>query len=552
MKTRRITALILAAMMAATVFSGCGGGSGSSTAASSTPPAASSSTAPASSSQPAGDSGSTSADGVDIDLSETVKFTAMAGFRPQHADFKDMGIIDEINAAANVEFAWELVPDASLNEKRSLALSTGDIPDVMFGMMKDPELMKNTSLFVPLDEYAQYTPNMVQIMKDDPAVEQFMTLSDGHYYSLAFWHEKPYEGAYNDLYINNDWLKAVGLELPNTIDEFEQMLIAFKTQDPNGNGEADEIPFTFILDHVYFGLFGMYGAFGSIDNNDTRLHIKDGQVYFTANKDEWKNATEWFAKLNSQGLLDVEGFTQDRSMLFAKGKSDPVLVGSMHAFLIDNVVGADRVPSYSYCLPLQGADGKRIARFNPNPISNRHTSVVSKNCKNIERMAYWLDLNLSEDFSLQNTYGLFGKQLVDSSDSNYTYEFALAPDGMSQDDFRFKDAPAHFPAYINADLYGTLKPAPDVARKVGYMNDTTEYLTTEWIPPVLFTDDESRELATLKSTVTDYVLQQQALWISNQSDITKDWDAYVAQLDALGVNRYVEIYQTAVDRYYGK
>ena len=36
--------------------------------------------------------------------------------------------------------------------------------------------------------------------------------------------------------------------MPTTTDEFYQVLKAFKEQDPNGNGKADEIPMTTSLD----------------------------------------------------------------------------------------------------------------------------------------------------------------------------------------------------------------------------------------------------------------------------------------------------------------
>lgn len=549
MTNKKAITLLLAAAMAVSALTSCGGGSSSSSSSSTSSSKPASSTTASSSTGTAG--GET--DGAPVDLSEKLTYTAMAAFRPQHADFDDMDIVKEVNAAANIEIKWELVPDSSQTEKRNLALSTGDVPDVMINMLADTDIQKNTKLFLPLDEYTDYTPNMNKIMAEDENVKAFMTLSDGHYYSLAFWHEKPYEGCYSDMYINQDWLDACGLELPNTIEEFEAMLVAFKTQDPNGNDEADEIPYSFIQNHQYFGLYSFYTAFGVVDQVD-RLDIKDGQVYFTANLDGWKDCTKWLAGLYAQGLMDVEGFTQDRSMLFSKGKSDPVMLGSLYAFLIDNVVGADRVASYSYCLPFESVsgDGSRVYRYNNNPIAARGYSAVSKNCKNPERLIYWLDLNLLPEYSLQNTYGSFGQQLIDSTDPNFTYEFAIAPDGMSQDDYRFKGAPAGFPSYIPAELYATLKTAPDVARKISYMEETSEYLTPESIPLVLFTDDESKELATLKTSIKDYVLQKQAAFITGQEDIDAGWEAYLAQLDAMGVDRYVQIYQDATDRYYGK
>ena len=43
--------------------------------------------------------------------------------------------------------------------------------------------------------------------------------------------------------IRKDWLDALQLETPKTLDEFHNVLKAFKEKDPNGNGQADEIPY---------------------------------------------------------------------------------------------------------------------------------------------------------------------------------------------------------------------------------------------------------------------------------------------------------------------
>lgn len=45
------------------------------------------------------------------------------------------------------------------------------------------------------------------------------------------------------LYIRRDWLNNLNLKVPNTMEEFYKTLKAFKTQDPNGNGIPDEIPY---------------------------------------------------------------------------------------------------------------------------------------------------------------------------------------------------------------------------------------------------------------------------------------------------------------------
>ncbi len=483
-----------------------------------------------------------------------VKLKVMAAFRPQHADFKDMPIAQQITKDANVSVTWELVPDNAINERKNIAISTGDLPDIFLGMVTDADVSKNTSMFVPISNYLDKAPNFSKILKDDARMKPFLTYPDGKIYSFPFWHDKEYEGLLNDFFINKTWLDALKLQIPNTYKEYEEVLKKFKNNDPNGNGKKDELPYSFIVNHDYFGLWSMYAIFGRIDNPN-RLVIENGKVLFTANKEEWKNATIWLASLYSQGLIDVESFTQDRTAFFAKGKLEPTVIGSLNVFLIDNVVGAKKGQNeYIGIKPLEGVNGKRYTRFNPNPIANRVTGVISAKSKEINGAIKFLDtcIDESKEYSIFNTYGILGKQLIASKDSNYKYEFATAPDGMSQDDFRFKDAPASFPAYIPTAIYSKLKPAPDVARKIVYMNEVRPYFWSEWLPPVMLTEAEAKENSTIWPTINDYVYQQQALWISGKSDINKDWDAYVAKLKSMNVDKYVAIQQAAMDRYNGK
>ena len=70
------------------------------------------------------------------------------------------------------------------------------------------------------------------------------TAPDGHIYALPQWADC-YHCTYPDkLWINSTWLKKLNLQMPKTTEELRTVLRAFKTQDPNGNGKADEIPMT--------------------------------------------------------------------------------------------------------------------------------------------------------------------------------------------------------------------------------------------------------------------------------------------------------------------
>jgi len=75
-----------------------------------------------------------------------------------------------------------------------------------------------------------------------PMMKKLSTAADGQIYSFpsggGCFHCDPA----TRFWLNQVWLDKLGLEMPKTTEEFRQVLIAFKTQDPNGNGKADEIP----------------------------------------------------------------------------------------------------------------------------------------------------------------------------------------------------------------------------------------------------------------------------------------------------------------------
>ncbi len=97
---------------------------------------------------------------------------------------------------------------------------------------------------------------------------------------------------------NGKWLNALGLKAPTTVDEFYDMLVAFKNDDPNGNGEADEIPLALIQGWEYhFGyLFGI-----ALCDNFMQNSAGDWEVIWTS--DTYRDYLRFMNKLYKEGLL---------------------------------------------------------------------------------------------------------------------------------------------------------------------------------------------------------------------------------------------------------
>ena len=105
-----------------------------------------------------------------------------------------------------------------------------------------------------------------------------MKSTDGHIYSLPeLLPQLHYIGSANDTFwINKAWMDTLGLEEPKSFDELYEVLKAFKEGDPNGNGEADEIPLS-ISDNKYNSLLS-YADFAY--DADTRTAVIDGVLTY--------------------------------------------------------------------------------------------------------------------------------------------------------------------------------------------------------------------------------------------------------------------------------
>ena len=120
--------------------------------------------------------------------------------------------------------------------------------------------------------------------------------------------------------------------MPDTTEDLEAVLLAFKEQDPNGNGEADEIPLT--------GATGTWSAdvydypMNPFIYNDGSSYLymnHNKEVDFNADKPEWRDGLRYMRGLYAQGLIDPQAFTQNLDAARAVTNTEPYVVGSYTA-----------------------------------------------------------------------------------------------------------------------------------------------------------------------------------------------------------------------------
>ncbi|MEW4368290.1 ABC transporter substrate-binding protein [Paenibacillus kandeliae] len=481
-------------------------------------------------------------------------------------DFATNDFTKYLEDQTNIHIEWELVPASSAVEKLNVVLASGDLPDVIMGMNVSNEQQVaygQQGTFIPLNTLIdKYGVNTKKMFEERPLIKQSITSSDGNIYAMPSPNECYQCSMRQKMWIYQPWLDKLGMKMPTTTEEFYEVLKAFKTKDPNGNGKADEIPLS--------GAPIAQGANSvtSVENflmnaftyaPYTRIYLKDGKAAVPYNQEGWKEGLKYLHKLYEEGLIDPQALTQDSTQLLKLGENPdvPILGASSAANMsaITQLSGSSgRWLEYKAVPPLKGPDGTQVTPFDPYQVG-AGAYVITSASKNPDAAFRLADLLYSEEMTLRSNYG------VKDRDWKYVKDGEL---GLNGKPALFKELikfgvtqNAHWaqmgPSFRTNDLrLGAAVDKDNPLEEILYTETKDKYEpykqeTASIMPPLFFSADQTSEMADLSKTLWDYVNEMNARFITGDQDVDAGWDTYVQTLDSMGLPRYLEIYQQVYD-----
>ena len=526
--------LVLTASMAAGLLAGCGGG---------------------------GDEASSTASGEgDV---PTYKIATVRWTDTWPTDFLESGIMKELEEKHGINIEWDIYYNSDWSEQKSLLLASGDLPDAFLGSicLNTSDMTQNKSLFLDLTDMIneETMPNLTSIFESDPEMKAVCTDRDGKIYSLPKKLGLRPQACGNSLYINKEWLDNLGLAVPTTYEELETVLEAFITEDADGDGDAtNEIGYTnaagsTVLSGDLRNILFPFGTMVSRADNYMGLN-SEGEPVFMPAQENYKEAVEWMHGLWEKGILDPEYFTQEGSMATSKRQAEGgSQVGLISAWTADAEAGGN-ADQFVLLEALQGPDGNRYVENASNylDISDREL-VISKDCENPEKLLAWADDFYDNVATLQTTYGSISDGCVtDNGDGTYTVN--EPEDGGSLDTSAWWNSLKVFvPTYMTDDFAANVTLPADQGDGIKLQEDevNAKYVTTDknvGFPMVQYTSDEQNTLTMLGTDIYQYVEAQYAHWVVD-GGIEEEWDAYLEQLDAMGLQDLVKAQTDAYNAY---
>ena len=555
-------------LIASVVLSGCN--SKANNAASSTAPPA---TKAASAAPSASASAAENVAGTLPIVAEKTTITVMTRGVPQVDSFlyEDNAFTQWLEEQTNIHIEWEVVPNESATQKLNVTLASGKLPDVILGFNISPsvqEIYGKQGLFVPLNAYIDKlgveTKKLFEAM---PEAKDLVTMPDGNIYSLpsvqtCFHCTAPYK-----MYINQKWLDQLNLKMPTTTEEFENVLKAFKTQDPNGNNKADELPLAAIKNNGNIATVNMFETYlmnPFIYHSDNREFVnQDHKIDVIFNKPEWKQGLEYAHRLYTEGLIAPESFTQDRNQMKTQfNREDAATIGAFPAIAPSQIadLAQTRWQDYAAVPPLKGPNGVQYASYSPYQGIASGAALITNHAQDPEIIFRLLDFMFNPEVSLRSLYGVKGQDWdtadagtigIDGQPALYktmNYLSTGAAKSNSWNGVTLAWNPFH-------DKFATEQGVPN--QEFVLYDATVKYLEHKpdmsmITPPLVYDQDQAAELATLEKSILDYVFDSYARFVIGEKDTDKDWDAYVTQLEKMNLARYLEIQQQTYDKKYKK
>ena len=465
----------------------------------------------------------------------------------------DCSIYKAAEEATGIHVDYQGMSTSASNEQFNVMVASGSYPDLIgwglnFANGDDAEVDEDVILDLT-EDIAQYAPNYYNLLSTDDELLKTAVSSSG--YITAFYGLTTEDGlAKEGLAIRTDELQKLGLDKPYTIDDYENVLAAFK--DDGLKQPMMMLAPGAIQDNWLSGAFDVAAFCNSFPMSVVPTYVQDGEIKFGPIEDGFKDYItlmhEWYEK----GYIEAD-FISDNSNWNSPDYANAITNGEAGIFYCDwgnlgGYIEASEIDGFAleatYDMHASEDSINHFGTFITKSASNGFR--ITTNCENVELACQWGDWWYSEEGSLLANYGVEGEgfEYVDGvptftslvTDSDLGMRDALLVYASNGTINCVIDNNAVASGYSEVD-----KAAPEIWAKG--MDD--EYV----IPTSMsLSADDSTEAANIYSDIQTLCMESIAKFITGDKSLD-EFDDFVQQIEDMGIQDYLDIYQECYDDY---
>ncbi|MDR1904486.1 MAG: extracellular solute-binding protein [Treponema sp.] len=455
--------------------------------------------------------------------------------------------IRKIQEMYNVKVNWEIIPIADYSTKVSVALNSGNAPDVILYQYvtgENASLAMNGAI-VPISDYASWTPNFNARVAEFGLQEDvnLLKLKDGKLYGLPQLYDKPfYDGG---LILREDLLAKYRLPAPRTYDDLYQILKAYKADNPAS------YPLTILAGpRVHYRMtqpaWGISLHANGAGGSRVLSWDYNRKTFFAgAISDQYRDYMRFWHKLYAEGLLDPEMVDPINGDVWTRKMATGAAIASYAYYdQIGGVAAAAALPGFKLNMypALAGPAGAHHQQKSKTGFSIIFPIGLTKK-PNFERIVRAVDaMFFSTEAALLWNYGVEGETYTKQGNTiKFADSIVNSPDGIYKTLQLRYGCGADTLQYVWVNAEQMIKydeNYADINARVAAMNNVIQA-----IPPMPKFEDITAERATsLMGVLFDAFVVWDNAFLTGTKNIETDWAAYVAEMRQKGIDEYLSLY----------
>jgi len=354
------------------------------------------------------------------------------------------------------------------------------------------------------------------------------------------------------VWINREWLETLKLDMPTDAESLYNVLKAFKTGDPNGNGVADEIPLIGTAGSLCGDTMSwLINMFIYCDESKQWNVDENGYLYLPQTTDAYREALTYIRKLYKEGLLSpltLSSSSADLQQMVCPTGDGPVLAGVVVTHLLLGFVqGHEGLLQYE-ALPLWGNAVINEAQYSLD-------TFITKDCQNIDAAWELLMVMYSEESALIQRYGREGiswdwapkgsKSVIGDAREAQIRLYNDTWGTQGNDNWKAVGCTILYNAEGEAAQSVPAEETPVNVHKYKLYNDMLDsyekqqktYNPKILCPALVWPENYKEQLPTQRSDCPSVITKYRTDFIIGKLNIESDadWNAYLNQLKSVGV-----------------
>lgn len=492
-------------------------------------------------------------------------------FNSSVTDYSETTIWKEVQERLGIKLNFITPAKGSEQEEFNLMIASGNLPDIIFTGWDTSSVLlseggdayiENGIILALNDLVDEYMPNykwaLENIVTDETERKNFYSDNGNIFEILAI---SPYEEyAYQGIAVRYDLLEQVGYEkydtLPQTIEDYEEAMVALKE-----NG----VEYPLYLPSNGIGTFdssngpGFAAAYGVGES----FYQEDGTVKYGPIEEGFKEYLTQMNKWYEMGLIYPDfaaGDAEDMKAKWVSGSSAITVysVETVNTWLTSaGIEGASAGPGYQAVLN----EGDHVEIRNQNYQARfPFSALITTACENPEAAAAFLDYGYCQEGYMLYNYGIEGVTYDTAEDTleyngiEYTYgKWYDMIYGDSDANITLHGQLMEYKTHIGPFIRFEHESNPNMAKADNPNRDMRAWLTenagTEKnLPNISLTEEESADSAKIMTNVEAYQTTAVLQFIMGQRSLD-EFDDYVEEMKALGIEEAIEYRQAALERY---